>query len=239
MNSELDKVYTEWEEEVLLPFLNKKECKNKYSLPFYIGKPSQYNKNQKTIMIIGQETNNFGKYNKEWSRNRIQKWCGDYIDRQVFGIDNGLKYNTSPFWKFFREFHKYNYNLIWNNLDKIHRYENNQTEELTEKEEKILNRRYGEVNKSLLEREIDIFNPDIIIFLTGPRFILSMATSFGVQQSTLSSIKPTINKVCSEISGILGINRPAFWTYHPGFLSRKKKFVECIHYIQNSINIRN
>ena len=125
--------------------------------------------------------------------------------------------------------HQEGFELCWNNVDKLHRYKDKEstttTETLTVEYEKQLSAQYGADCKSLLQREIEIVKPDAVVFLTGPNYRVTMCTAFGMPDNALDADRPTKTNICSEISKILNLDMPVFWTYHPGYLSRNSGFM--------------
>lgn len=212
------KLYEDWQSNILEPFLNNNK-EHQYSNVFIPGIPLSFTQPKGKIMIIGQMTNNFGEYGTNTLEELEQFGC-NYLERQIYGKVNDWKYNSSPFWQFFRKLKEGGYDLIWNNVDKVHKIINGETIWLSEEEELALNAPYGSENKSLLEREIEMISPSAIIFITGPNYAYSMATSFGLPKPNLFSIRPTKAKSLVNIQDHLGLSIPVFWTYHPNYLSR-------------------
>lgn len=235
MKDELKKVYLEWEQEILLPFKSTRDD-NQYSSPFYMGYSQHYSADKKIIMVIGQEARNWNTLNTDWPIDEIQKWYEKFIAKQLFNVQNECSYLNSPFWRFSRNLQSLNYNIVWNNLDKLHRYdENNKTKSLKVADEKELNKRFGNDNKSLLEREIDIIKPDCIIFVTGPAYYKSMCACFGIEPTTLAEYRPNSQNLCTEIENILNYKGKVFWAYHPSHLSYIHGFDKCMSFIKERI----
>ena len=215
------KLYEDWQSNILEPFLSNNKD-HQYSNVFVPGIPSTFTQPNGKIMIIGQMTNNYGIYGTE-TLEELEHFSRIYLERQAYGRVNDWKYNSSPFWQFFRQLKQEGFDLIWNNVDKVHKIINGKTIWLSEKDELALNGRYGSENKSLLEREIEMISPTAIIFITGPNYAYSMATSFDLPKSSLYNIRPTKAKSLVNIKDYLGLSVPAFWTYHPNYLNRTYK----------------
>ena len=212
------KLYEDWQKNILEPFLNNNKD-HQYSNIFIPGIPSRFTQPKGKIMIIGQMTNNYGKYGTE-TLEELEVFGRNYLEYQVYGKKKQCDYNGSPFWQFFRKLKKEGFDLIWNNVDKVHKIINEKTIWLSEKDELSLNGRYGSENKSLLEREIEMMSPTAIVFITGPNYAYSMVTSFGLPKSSLFSIRPTKDKSLVNIKDNLGLSILTFWTYHPNYLNR-------------------
>ncbi len=238
------------------------------SHPFYLGLTDEYiirPDGKKRIMIVGQEPMGYGsicdgtaRYDfiksctaqdceKDTNESKnSQQWAIAYLIKQLYGEDaylpecynKKIKYNSSPFWNIFRLL-KDEYVLCWNNLDKVYFVE---TGELTYGAEKKLSECYvkeGEVEKrSLLQREIKLAEPDLVLFVTGPKYNVSMNVAFGLKDE-LDSVKPSSNKKLIPITDIAKLTSntkseyiPAFWTYHPNYLSHNKVLNEIINEIK-------
>ncbi len=192
------------------------------SRPFSFSVTEEYLSSNRKVMFIGQEAKDFGIYSDNWPIEDIQLFNKNYVDIQLGhkSYDEEIKYNGSPFWNLFRTFHHNGSEPVWNNVDKFHRVIDNKTECLSIELERIFNAPYGEDNKSLLMREIEITQPNVIIFITGPYYYESMALSMGVDCKELLIHKPRKNSPCSDISDVINLGMPVLWSYHPAYLSR-------------------
>ena len=222
-------IYEQYKEKVIIPMLAKNP-NNVYSDMFFITGLGKGHPNNMTIMVIGQNARIETKFHSESLSNQ-QNYYNGYLEMQLYGVNNGHKRNTSPFWKFISDLKFHEYEVIWNNIDKINRIENGKFKDATEGDELIMNSAYGEDNKTLLEREIEFFNPDILLFLTGPHYIKSMSSSLQIDESVLSGMKPSRNETIVDLTSTLNIGVKAFWTYHPSYLNRTSGFSEVIEYI--------
>lgn len=73
--------------------------------------------------------------------------------------------------------------------------------------------------QSALQREIDAAKPDLIVFVTGPHYQVSMCFAFGLQEDALAAYMPTKTNPVNKIT-LPGISIPVFWAYHPAYLQR-------------------
>ena len=160
------------------------------------------------------------------------------------GETQSIHIKSTPFFSFLRELSQ-SYNVCWNNLDKIHytavvaEYTNDmknakevkQKEEVVtlydQDEEKLFAPKLLSTNKSLLESEINIVKPDIVLFTTGPNYQKSMEHQMG----ELFDEKPNGEKnlIVEAKAGDIKY----YWTYHPMYLSRIKKTDKVIGFINN------
>lgn len=247
VNEELLKIYEEWEEKVLRPYIN--ECTDKgyykadgktgkrkkayegtqLSCPFYMGLTDDYINNidnKKRVMIVGQEARGYGIYTRDKNKEAYkpegsQEWTKSYLSRQISLKENcgELKHNASRFWDLFRAL-KDDYVLCWTDIDKVYyNRDGDYKGTLTEEGESCLNKRYGEDEKSILAREIKLAEPDYIVFVIGPSYHISLEKSFGLEEDALKKALNVSNGLM-PISESLKIDIPAFWTYHPA--NRKK-----------------
>ncbi len=266
-NEELREVQAEWVKEVFEKYIddckkenNKlhkdKENKRKgceISCPFCMGLTEEYinaDDNKKKVMIIGQQPLGFGCWSEhrkdfnedietEWSHINLQKWAIDYLDTQLKNENKeGIKYNPSPFWRFFQAVNDENTVLCWNDIDKVYYGKKDDTKEdndyhegtLTYLAEKELSKpfEYNGNKLSLVKREIEIANPDVVIFLTGPSYALSMSTALeytNTSNTKINGSRPTKKKPVVKLEAIRFNNKDikVIWTYHPGYLAQTKE----------------
>ena len=207
--------------------------KDKISCPFSVGVAEDYVQSEKTVMIVGQEANSLTCDYDKWNLENMQKWAIAYLKKQLgietdYTIDGKrLRYNHSPFWEFFRTFKNNGYFPCWNDLDRVKRYVGNNEYRLTLDEQgyaqrKILNEKFRN-NKSLLQNEIDLLMPSVVVFAVGPKnpYFRTLGYAFDVDEKILNLHYPTPENPCREVSKILGLDMPAYWTYHPNYLCRK------------------
>lgn len=224
---DLKKLYDNW------GLGNEKE-NNGYSSMFRMGYPCEYIGSEKPLlMYVGQECLNC---NKE----KTQAWIREYQNVQrtkkritTDWFDNGT--NRSPFWNFYRRLSGFGFNVLWNNLDKFHP---SGSQRLSWEDGVEFNSSYGDDNLSVLQREIELLKPRVIVFVIGNgKYTASLASAFSVSEEDLRKYEPTPETFVSEISSVLGIdNTIALWTYHPAFLQRSGKYREALSTIEKSVN---
>lgn len=263
---------------------NEKYNDVKISCPFCMGLTDEYiNSHNKKIMIVGQVARKLGSWSKQWQgrttddlfkdidtkedywpAKRMQNWANDYLECQLKN-STSEKYNSSAFWDFFRDLKSCgNISLCWNDLDKVNFVENDGKEKnLTYKDETVLSSKYeydGE-SLSLLQREIKISKPNIIIFAIGPYYSLSLDVALGVSDykyNHMSNIElskkslkvsklfkdyPSKNRCVVQnndlkvsVNNLLGRETVVLWTYHPTALRRLKLYSQAIKDIAKIIN---
>ena len=230
---------------------NKRKRGMYLSCPFYMGVTEEYAQaNSKRIMVIGQEARHYGVWKDDravfgYEPKESQEWAVDYLLYQLktpnehsrFAID----YNKSPFWGVFRNFKRNGINVCWNNVDKVYYSNGNKDYKgtLTYAAEKYLSKPYGvgEDEKSLLQREIEISNPDMLLFVTGPTYYESIAAAFKAASAQRLAGKLDLDKEIelADITDDLDIGIPAYWTYHPAYLRRKQKFTLVLNEVKRII----
>jgi len=172
------------------------------SQPILMKVPERYINSSTKIMIIGQQT--FG-----WGAGGICELLKCY---ENFNL--GEKYYSSPFWDIIRKieiiFQNQPYSCVWTNINKCD-YNNNRPP--MEIENKI------STSFPVLKHEIEILNPDVIIFFTGPNFDRNILETFPeVKFIDLFDFKKI--KLAKLENLILPEN--TFRTYHPKYLRIKK-----------------
>lgn len=227
MNKELNKYQKEWFEEIFEPFIKENPNAN-ISYPFFTGVTEQYLDSNKRIMIIGQETNSWNIYKPDWTIEDSRQWTIDYLCYQLKYCNDAEhkekfgRRNCSPFWSFFKVFSNEGIVPCWNNVDKAQRNIGGKTVSLTEEIEIALNKKLPHTNKTLLQKELEILKPNTIVFITGPSYIVTMENALGLKEKTLLEYKPTQDNGCIDISSIVNLGIPTFWTYHPRHIASSK-----------------
>lgn len=198
---------------------NEKE-NNGYSAMFRMGFPDAYiDSDRPLLMYVGQEDLNGDSY-------KTQEWVRKYQTIQRTENNDMLpeeKVRRSPFWDFYRKFGDMGHNCLWNNLDKFLKADHKT--HLSGEEAANFNAPYGEDGISILQREINLLKPNVIVFAIGPKwkYIASLGATFSVNPSLLYTHRPTRQCCVTDISSVLGLrDAVALWTYHPNYLSRGK-----------------
>lgn len=209
----LKEIYDGWQ-------LGNEKENNGYSAMFRMGFPDEYiDSDRPLLMYVGQEDLNGDDY-------KTQEWVRKYQTVQLTENNAMLpreKIRYSPFWEFCRKLDDMGYNCLWNNLDKFLKADH---KEHIEKEDAVeLNAAYGEDKLSILQREINLLKPKVIVFTIGPRekYRKSLASAFSIDASLLYAHRPTRKSCVNKISDVLGLKGSiVLWTYHPNYLNRGK-----------------
>ena len=232
MNSELNVYQRVWFQRVFEPFVRDNSEKN-ISYPFYLGVSEKYINSKRRIMIVGQETRGFTSFKPDWSIEETQRWAIDYVDYQLhYSNDQELKdkfkrRNSSTFWSFFKLFSKADIVPSWNNIDKAQRYVGGETMSLTEDIERKLNCILPDSNKTLFQIEVEITKPNAVVFITGPRYTVTMEAAMNLKEGILEEAGLSLQNGCVDITEISGFGLPVFWTYHPRYISNSRNPLNC------------
>lgn len=209
----LKEIYDGWQ-------LGNEKENNGYSAMFRMGFPEDYiDSDRPLLMYVGQE-------DLDGKPHKTQAWVRKYqiVQRtQTYNkeIDRGS--NKSPFWELYRKLDDMGYNCLWDNLDKFLKADHK--EHLGKEEAVELNAAYGEDKLSVLQREINLLRPKVIVFAIGPRkkYRASLASAFSIDTSLLYTYRPTRKNCVNDISSVLGLTETiVLWTYHPNYLRRAK-----------------
>ena len=215
-NKRLLETFREWEKQSNFLAVAKKHM---LSRPFVCSVSDRYIDAKKRIMIVGQETKDFPLYDYDWSEEEIQSWGIAYLEKQLWN-EGDQGFNRSAFWKIFRYVEQnFGYCPCWNNIDKAHRITEGKTEPLSSDIEIELNRAILSNGNTILQEEISITNPKVVLFITGPYYWKSMAAALRLNESELFTCRPTVHHLCSDISELVGLEKRVLWTYHPTYLN--------------------
>ena len=162
MINELTNLYLKWYKELseIAPHFSS----DKYSNPYYIAIPKNWDQSKNKIMIVGEEgygEHGCGKMQK-WSMQEIQEWMLYYLNTQLNGNKENPDYNKSSFWNRIRKIKLPNTSLIWNNIDKIHSRQrsNGLKYKLSVSDRRSLH----STETKVLYEEIKITRPTIVVF---------------------------------------------------------------------------
>jgi hypothetical protein len=183
--------------------------------PFLMSPNEKYATQTNPLLIIGQETNGW-------------EYFVNDLDRQMEAYENfnvGKKYFASPFWNVTRKVEgalgNELYTCAWTNISKF---------------DLDCKRSYGEYATEIstlddiLLGEINILNPKICIFFTGPIFDKRIKNIFSsVQFESVLGFSPR------QISQLKHPALPylTFRSYHPNYLRRSKLESKFINFISS------
>jgi hypothetical protein len=203
-----------------------------FSQPFFTGLPKYEDTKKPLVMFVGQETNGWGDIDdfdieeskKKWNIKNSQESTIEILDEKLT-----LNVNTSSFWKFIIELYQnknLSFNICWNNTDKIHytikktktnkkRNDDIDCIKLYQEDEMSLNGKIPSLNMSLLEKEIEIIKPKLIIFLTGNSYRGSIKQALNIKSlGELSKEDPLV-----PIKKFKYNKTTCLLTYHPRYIN--------------------
>lgn len=194
--------------------------------PFLISIPDDSDCYKNRIMIFGQETNGWCNEcgnNSEYS-NSIEKSIAIYRE---FYINGGIKSYSGPFWNEFKRIrneivNEKNALFLWNNINKIGKIGKGNIKEINDIQFKYF---------QIIKEEIRIFNPNIMILLTGPDYDFFIKKNIGEFYQT--EISDCIWDVHFEDDMFKDIK--TLKTYHPNALYFQRKNGSVIPNLINEI----
>lgn len=227
MNTQLNKYQRLWFKEIFEPYIRANPNSN-ISYPFFTGVSEKYLNAENRIMIVGQETNGWSTYKSDWTIEDSQKWAIDYLNYQLhYSDDSNLKTrfgrrNSAPFWSFFKVFSNNGIVPCWDNIDKAQRYFSGKTASLTEEIEMVFNSNLPNSNKTIFQNEIEILKPNGIVFITGPYYHATMEKAMNLKKGSLEKVGLSYESGCIDISSVINLGIPVYWTYHPRHIASRK-----------------
>ncbi|MDZ5712614.1 hypothetical protein [Jeotgalibacillus haloalkalitolerans] len=203
------------------------ELKPTHPLLLKIADEEGYKKAGCRIMIVGQETNDwngkFGKYGIE----QLQDIYADFMAKDT-------KAKRTLFWRYQKKLmsvfpRDIDSVIVWNNIYKLGKpgkrgRPNKET------------RSIQELHFNIFKEELNILKPDIVIFLTGPRYDAAIETYLpGV---VISKVR---EGTVRQIAYLKHENLPdvAIRTYHPQYLNRLTSETSVFHGETPAITLQN
>ena len=214
----LKEIYDGWQ-------LGNEKENDGYSAMFRMGFPDEYiNSDRPLLMYVGQEC-------LDCTPTKTQDWVSKYQNVQrtrIYNEEINRKTNKSPFWNFYRRLCECGYDVVWNNLDKFHPLN---AQRLLKKDGICFNQPYGKEMQSVLQREIALLKPKVIVLAIGKgKYTASLAAAFSLSEVELRKYAPSKDRCVVDISSIVGIEGiKVFWSYHPAYLQRIKTYYDVLH----------
>lgn len=206
-----------------------------YSSPLLIHAFEDYNQAPVKLMIFGQETNGWGSRDNKPSHcdvaevERILKIYENFKN----GVRDGRNCYTSPFWSWSYKFARMLYektnikqnegfkekqSFIWNNILKLGKFntKGKPSSAVIEYEMKEFN---------VVFRELEILQPKVCIFFTGPSYDKYIKSKFkGISFDCIEGYKKRqLAKLRHDF-----LPTYSYRTYHPGYGNRVKDMYEDI-----------
>ena len=220
-------------------------CKGGYSDVFVTGVSDYAPQKRKKLLIVGQEARNWSwDKGEKLSHEERQKYAVDYLNEnlELCQTSSACAFNGSAFWEMMRfVYRETEYFPIWANLDKVHTYQNCITTPLqTFEEEKLLLKRCFD-GKTLLQKEIELIEPDAVLLVTGPTYYKATNYALGVEKynkrgDILKENVPRWGEACQVQRISVEDQVPMLWTYHPTYAKRKKKLEDYLLRIREALS---
>ena len=218
-----------------------------YSDVFVTGVSEFASRKPKKMLVVGQEARAWRwDEDKKISHEERQRYAVNYLNANL-GLCEGENLpavNASAFWEMMRFIYsETEFFPIWANLDKIHAYRNGVTVPLQtfEEEKRLLARCFD--GETLLQKEIELIQPDAVLFVTGPTYYKATKFALGVEvygkRGSISKEDVPCwngNRPIQRIHGSSDI--PILWTYHPNYAKRTTRMEDYLRLIRD-ISVEN
>ena len=191
-------------------YINNIRTKTYSAYPFLLWPQESYVFASTRIMICGQETQGWGIELDEEdpsiiSPRRIVNIYNDFVNKGGY---------NSPYWNFSKRISRAlsGVGIVYNNINKIGKRRGAGCDESIFQ--------LTQAHFPVFKTEVDILRPDLIIFLTGPKYDRKIEKILGSFDKKKISGDKLISKLSFEDSSL----PPAIRTYHPGYLQRKRLY---------------
>ncbi len=185
------------------------------SCPHLLFIPSSYLRCKNKLLVVGQQTNG-------WDCSSLISCCSDIVvslmkEYEEFNL--GEKYVSSPFWQASIEFNqiinpddKNKRAFLWSNLIKIDQDEHRPEPQLEE----------AVTSLNLLQSEIRIAKPNVVVCFTGPYYDERLRSSFP----KIEFVPVNPNIATRQLAKLVHQRLPelSFRTYHPKYLKLSHKW---------------
>lgn len=204
-------------------FILKSKVTDDWAFPFLLKPSEEYIKSKLKLMIIGQETMG---WNSEQYQKAEEATVESLQERYDLFVNNG-GFN-SPYWQFqkaMKEKLASSVGFLSNNVVKIGcEYDPGYIKEVLDWQLEHFN---------IFSGEIEVCQPDVMIFLTGPRYDKVLRLSLGRFSATC--VDPNIR--CLHILRFEKYpDLPVIRTYHPRYLRLSKKWESALGHITEFVN---
>jgi hypothetical protein len=231
MNQRLQEAYADWKRSLQFAADDAAQL----SPPLLLSVPPAYIEAERRILFFGQETFGWGwtrKLRKDYPKYEVDYPYTDISTLQDFLANNDsvealcwgyrafdfAKYQpgtrSSPFWQAFREVQGWrDVGLIWNNLSRFD-YQGGSVLSAPEALRTYFSKRQCE----LMAKELEILQPHVCLFFTGPDYDTCLSDVFP--DCTFTQVVEGIPERQLARIGHPRLPASSFRTYHPAYLSR-------------------
>ena len=185
--------------------------------PFLVETTTQYEESELKAVIVGQENNGWMKENYFHfldSRQPMERALREYRE---FVAKWEYK---SPFFQYFHDLREQIHgsaglvkkqSVLWSNLFKVNH--NGKSTLASTHYEKMLALQSG-----IFRAEMEILNPEVVIFLTGPRYDQVIEKFYD--DAKFIAVEPHLGRQVARVEAT-GLPMLAFRSYHPSYVNRK------------------
>ena len=219
--------------------LLKLEDKDNLSAPLLLKVFDSYLNSKIKIMFVGKETNHWLSHKSRPIEKRgINYLINDYevFDELIRRYEKCLQdTNSKTSNRFFSKYNLFNktFNnnelgaIIWNNLYKCSYDKNRGYSKNSKGHSELLD----ELSKKLFNYELELLQPDVIVFVSGPTYDSTIKDFLGNYKKSEVMIKRRLWKFEYElISGIEKKDVICYRTIHPDYYARNQKIEESNYY---------
>ena len=192
--------------------------------PFLLSVPNDYNKKIK-VMLIGQETNGWLEDLNFEPENAMKRYERFWIDKQSKYSKTGVFQQVLN--KLEDMLNRDKVSCIWNNIIKI----GMKNKKGTPPNYLI---KWQENWFDVVKKEVELLQPNFIIFFTGPDYDEYIKKSFG--EFTKSKVMDKKIRQIARLNFTENKNLIAFRTYHPNYLRQSRLENEILTYFKQQIN---
>lgn len=234
--TKLTQIYRDWRD-TLPESLPNIEAKN-YSAPLLMNMPTAYQAAERRILFCGQETLGWGHKESPDVGNTAEdstKAEGSLTSKDVEALADFLSVKdsvdvllrsyeefafaktysgrSSPFWRAFRQVQAWNKGeLAWTNLSKFDYLGKSISDSPNLSE--IIN-----LQIEIFQQEVQIADPHIVLFLTGPNYDWMLKRFFPEMVSQPLNGDPAIQQLSHAL-----LPKYSFRTYHPRYLQQSNRW---------------
>lgn len=236
INTDLQEVYQKFKID-LIKLIDEDQINfnlNNFSAPLLMNINEQYINSSPKVLLIGQETCGWG---DSINFSNLTGFLSNDIDSVSSLISKYRDFNfaekarnNTPFWRFYKQLHgklkmdfgkSYPNHIVWTNIFKFDYHR----KALSNEQKNI----FKSINGELLKKEIEIIQPDMILFVTGWRYDEFIRAAFlqceyeRIEEGYLAKINHQY------------LPPHTFRTFHPHTLQLQKKFGLVFDLINESI----
>lgn len=191
------------------------------SCPHFVKIHPNYLASRRRLLIVGQETSQWQPPGGDGLRSRLGPHPVRTLMDLYEGFSLGTHYRRTPFWDWAAALHERlngatgPHGYLWSNLIKMDRKLSGQGARLSPTLEDEV------CDLGLLQTEIELAEPEVIVFLTGPRYEGRLRRSLEAVSSPVSGFAE--RQLARLALPELAPSARIFRTYHPAYFRRARQ----------------